>query len=128
MTLVGRTNRAKQFKKATQFFYENAGYSYKTGVETPEQGKKRCARSLARAERYAREHDFSFEWQYDDAGCSGCSCESDSCKCSTGESHETLGCIARDSEGKIFASFWGICEPSQDYRREIEAELATGYR
>lgn len=37
--------------EAEQFFYEHAGYSYKTGEETPDAGRMRGARELAAAER-----------------------------------------------------------------------------
>lgn len=41
-----------------QFFYDHAGYGYNPATETAEQGRENTARGLARAELYAREHDW----------------------------------------------------------------------
>jgi len=120
--------------KDEQFFYDNAGYSYGKG-ETREQGRMRCARSLAEAEVYAWDHDWVFSWEYDDNGCSGCDCGSPDCPCASGAEHETLGCILFNREQRAhgnvippqiaLASLWGICEPTTEYRRVVEAELAS---
>lgn len=120
-----KQGRSKLIKEAVAFFYANAGYSYNPKTETQEQGKLRCAKSLAKAERNAASAGITFEWEFDQEGCSGCDCKSDECKCSTGEEHETLCCSARDSEGKVCASLCGICEPSREYRRVVQAELAS---
>lgn len=123
-TQTGRTRRAKILREATAFFHANAGYGYDPKTETAEQGRKRCAVSLARAERDARSAGITFEWGYDPDGCIGCDCGQSDCKCSTGEDHEVLDCVARDRDGVIVASLGAICEPSREYRRVVEAELA----
>jgi hypothetical protein len=110
--------------QAEQFFYDNAGYSYDPATETAEQGRERRARELARAEAYGTIHEgWEVEWADDLCGCIGCDCGDDDCACSTGVPHETLICVVRDTEGNMLASCGGICEPSREYRRVMEAEL-----
>lgn len=122
--------------KAEQFFYDHAGYSYDPATETEEQGRERCARNLAAAEAYADELDWTYSWEYDESGCSGCSCDSEDCPCSSGKEHETLVCTlwrtveaeerrnGRDMDN-ILASLGGICGATREYRRVVEAELAS---
>lgn len=105
-----------------EFFMEHAGYGYDPKTETPELGKLRGARALADAERAARKQGFYWVWLRDWEECSGCDCGE--CPCATKEPHETLGCILKNEFGEILASLWSICEPSREYRRVIEAELA----
>lgn len=137
MTLTGRTRKSqlkKQSRKAhrivvrdaaTQFFFEHAGYSYNPKTETAEQGRQRGAERLAAAERFAAEKSFVFEWNYDEEGCIGCDCGNPDCACSSGASHEVLYCLLRESDnGEVLQSLSGICEPSREYRRVVEAELA----
>lgn len=107
---------------AYQFFKKHAGFSYGTG-ETPEQGRRRCARELAAAERAAADAGVEFLWEQDDT---------------TNEEWEgaegapfyyTWVCIAR-VDGETFASCGGIDfgrdrEPWGDpYKRVMEAQLA----
>lgn len=47
------------------FFYEHAGYGYDPKTETPEQGRQRGAEELAKAEAWARENGYRFEWEHD---------------------------------------------------------------
>lgn len=109
-----------------RFFYENIGGSYNPATETQEEGRVRNARSYAAAERWASENGFWFEWMPDWDGCSGCECGSDECPCHTGESHETYGCVARDEDDLgCGVSLWSICNPDENYRRVVEAELAA---
>lgn len=86
---------------------------------------ERCERLLARAEKDARKWGITFEWEVDQDGCIGCTCESKDCACYMGEPHEVLGCVARNSAGEVLSSLWGICEPSREYRRVVEAKLAV---
>lgn len=121
---------------AQRFFFDHAGFSVGHG-ETQEQGKIRGAIELARAVEYAEEHGWEFEWEQDVDGCSGCDCRSEDCACSAGTDHETLCCILRDSEpschdsygrargGAVLASLGGICSPTREYGRVVEAELAS---
>ena len=106
------------------FFLRNAGTSCNPATQTKRQGQSEGARKLAKAERDAAALGFTFDWEYDLDGCIGCDCGSDDCKCSTGEDHEVLVCLCRDAEGVVKASLGSICEPSREYRRVIEAELA----
>jgi hypothetical protein len=39
-------------------------------------------------------------------------------------SHEIYYCVAKDANGKVVASLCAIIDPSREYRRVIEAELA----
>lgn len=120
-------------KSSIEFFKEYAGYSVAPG-ETQDQGRTRSAEILAKAEAYAEEHDWHVEWSYDEESCSGCECGSDECNCFTGKPHETLGAVLYDSDiqpdaiganAHVLGSLWGICEPSREYRRVINAELAS---
>ncbi len=107
--------------KATRFFYEHAGYNFNPATETVEQGKLRCAKSLANAERYAQSQGFTFTWEddwmvdhakeydcYEDGGPETCE-----------------ACICRDSDGNVLASLCCIDDATSEYRRVIEAELAS---
>jgi len=107
-----------------QFFKQHAGYSYNPAAETPEQGRQRCARSLARAERKASDTGMSFGWSVDP------------CFDSREFSDETPAyqlwqCVAYDSDGRAVAALSGIDfgrdgTPWGDtYRRVVEAELAA---
>lgn len=116
--------RQRAMTASERFFWKNAGFSYDPKTETKAEGKRRCAKQLAEAEAYAQDRQWSYEWPWDDAGCSGCCCENPECKCSSGEPHETLGCVLKDEHGKVLESLWGICDPSQSYVRVVEAELA----
>ena len=111
--------------RAQQFFYDNAGYSYNPSKESPKQGHYNSARRMAKAERIARVNGITFTWHYDPSGCSGCSCDSKDCACSTGAAHETLYCLALNADGLIVGSLHGICGATREYRRVIEAELAS---
>jgi hypothetical protein len=111
--------------KTERFFFDNAGYSYDPRTETRKQGRLRCARALALAEETAAERNWEFLWDADQDGCIGCDCGAEDCKCCTGEPHEILCCALKDADGKILASMGGICEPTRDYGRIVEAELAS---
>lgn len=111
--------------RAVRFFYKHAGWSYDQKVETSEQGRLRCAREMAKAEEHAFDHDWSYVWGPDE--CIGGDCgETDSCDhaCCQGSPHEVEFCILEGSEGQTLESLSSICEPSREYRRVVEAELA----
>lgn len=105
-----------------RFFYRNAGWSYNPQTETKRQGRERGARQLAKAETNAAKAGVTFEWVGDE--CIGCDCSSDTCACCTGEAHASMCCIARDAAGHVIGSLGSICEPSREYRRVVEAEVA----
>jgi hypothetical protein len=107
-----------------QFFREHAGFSYDPKTEIPAQGKAKCARALASAEAYARDHLFTFEWSEDP--------DSDSSDfCDDTPIRPTWQCICRDRFRDVIASLGGIDfgpngEPwSENYKRVVEAELAS---
>lgn len=113
------TTKQTPKQAAFYFFLKNAGCSYRPAVETMRQGKARNARELAKAERDASALGYTFEWVIDtDADNSWMSEESKA------ENQEAFGCICYDANGEQKASLWGIFEPSREYRRVVEAELA----
>lgn len=101
--------------KAVNFFRRNAGYARRAG-ETVSEAKKRGAVALARAEAEAAARGWRVEWEGDpepyDAG------DSDY------EPREVLGAVLRDLDGHVLASLWGIADPTREYGRVVEAELA----
>jgi hypothetical protein len=105
-----------------QFFYEHAGYSYDPKKETPEQGRRKCARALARAEAKAYDKGITYKWDVDDTDSSEWSDER--------PAWQQWYCIAYNRKGAAIASLSGIDfgrngEPWGDpYRRVVEAELA----
>jgi hypothetical protein len=108
---------------AYHFFLKHAGYSYDPQTETPLQGRIRCAKTLAAAERRAHDAGCSFEWRVDDIDSSDFD--------DSPEPWALWVCIARDANGNVFASLGGVDfgrdkEPWGDpYRRVVEAELAA---
>ena len=116
--------------EALLFFFKHAGYSYDPKTETPLRGRWRCARKLAEAEREAHARDWSFEWEWDDddVGRQGRYTSGECVQCGDQDctrEHEVLGCILRTSVDRHAASLWSIVDPSPDYRRVVEAELAS---
>lgn len=123
-------NKRDAMKAAERFFYQHAGYSYGQG-ETPEQGRERSARELARVERKAINGGFSYRWSIDpdidsrdwidDNEDGGKNCNP----------WQTWQCAMYNRDGRIVNSLHGIDfgrggEPWADpYRRVVEAELAT---
>lgn len=108
---------------AYHFFLAHAAYSYNPQIETPMQGRIRCAQQLASAERRASVAGVSFEWSIDpDYNSSEWTDEL--------PVWATWQCLARRADGSVFASLSGIDfgrdnEPWGDpYRRVVEAELA----
>ena len=120
--MTTKKQTAKQ--AAFLFFLRNAGYSYDPKTETKQQGRARCARESAKAERDASALGYTFNWADDPEGCIGCDCGSPDCACSTSKPHETLWCWVEDENGKTLASLGSICGATREYRRVIEAELA----
>jgi hypothetical protein len=122
---AGRSKEAKARKQLTPdqfFFYQNAGFSWTTKKETREQGRIRCAVELAQAEQYARNLGWEFEWEFDE--CPDLSWMSDE---EREQEHEVLCCRIPDPENTRYslASLCGITDPDSNYRRVIEAELAS---
>lgn len=116
---------------AIRFFFAHAGFSHKPGVETRTQGRWRCARELAKAERQARDAGYSFQWVEDqDFDASDFADESEG-GWSAAEKAAMIGygCVLRNREGAILASLWGITladnSLADPYCRVVEAELAS---
>lgn len=121
---VGRTKQARLAKltPAERFFYEHAGYSYKPKAETREQGRIRCAIALAKAEIEASNVGLTFVWDWDE--CPDLSWMSEE---ELAQEHEVLCCRIPDPENTRYslASLCGIVDADANYRRVIEAELAS---
>ncbi len=72
--------------------------------------------AYARAEREAEERGYAFLWM-DDEG-------ADWYDESGYVPDEILGCVCKDEDGEVRASLWCIADPSLEYARVVEAELA----
>jgi hypothetical protein len=107
----------KALKGAVNFFYKYAGYGYTPGKETKSQGRWAGARKLAHAEYMAKQKGWKVEWQNDDEPYEMGDAE-------TEMPNEVLGAVLKDENGEQLASLWGIGDPSNAYRRVVEAELA----
>ena len=109
---------------AEQFFFDNAGYSWNPDSESQQQGRTRTAQALARAEQYARNLGWSYEWsddwgvgshkKYYGAGSAYDEHEPNSCE----------QCLLFDEEHHVMESLGCIDDADSAYRRVIEAELA----
>ena len=124
-TRAGRSKEAKARKQLTTdqfFFYQNAGYSYDAKTETSEQGRTRCAKDLADAETVGQRLGYVFEWEFDE--CPDLSWMSDE---EREQDPEVLCCRIVDPENPRYslASLCGITGADSNYRRVIEAELAS---
>jgi hypothetical protein len=108
-TKAGRTKEAKARKQLTAdqfFFYQNAGYSH----------------DPKKAEQHARNLGWEFEWEFDqDPDLSWMTDEDRK------QEHEVLCCRIPDPENTRFSlpSLCGITDPDSNYRRVVEAELAS---
>lgn len=116
-----------------KFFKENGGYIV---------GRRALAAiHLARAEKLAQFHGYTFEWDWDDDADLGdheewctkarrAEAEARGGFIGSNESpylehsHETYYAVMKSTEGDIVDSLGGIIDPSSDYRRVVEAELA----
>ena len=114
-----RQKKSPSRKKATrqsaaQFFYVHAGYACDSGKETTEQGRRRGAKSLARAEAEAAYRGWHVEWEYDSEPYEGEDPAPD----------EVLRAVLRSSDGEMLGVLGGIPDPDRSRRRVVEAELA----
>lgn len=112
-----------------KFFKQWAGYSYDPQKETPEQGRRRCARALAKAEQWAQEHNYQYNWDYDGMDSTEWIADDEN----GGKNHEpwsTWQCLMIDPHDEVKQSLCGIDfgrdgQPWDDpYKRVVEAELA----
>jgi hypothetical protein len=116
----------------TRFFFKYSGWGYDPKTETPNQGRWRGARNLARAEREAHARGWTYRWEWDedqDRGCCECTEPESGCPCARGEcgGHQVFGCILSTTCAPHVNALWGISDPSEEDRRVIEAELASEY-
>lgn len=121
---------------AYQLFLKHAGYSYDPTKETPIQGRRRCARALARAEAWAEREGLQYVWQ-DDPDTTEDDFDFPEDKAHVRE-YGAVGCVLYRpcpehgtdcKHAKHLASLWGITESLDNrkrdaYRRVVQAELA----
>jgi hypothetical protein len=94
-----------------KFFLDHAGYC------TPP-GRVVCAKEYAECERLASDLGYTFEWEWDDLPW-------DPGDMAGPPPKEVLGCVMKDPKGREVESLWGIGDPDRNYRRVVEAELAS---
>ncbi len=99
---------------AWKFFLDHAGFAVPPG-------RAQCAMGLAKAEMAAKANGFRFEWSDDPDGCSCC----EVCPVEKRRGVSVEQCLMLSQNGSVVASLCGICGADQDYRRVIEAELAS---
>lgn len=112
---------------AESHFWDRAGWSYggpKNPSETPEQGRERCARYLARVEVWAASEGLQYQWEYDG--------QTDESFRETSDPYPLWACYLWNGDGsEMLANLCGIDlgrdgTPRTDpYRRVVEAELAS---
>lgn len=122
---VVKVERPKRTPKqaAFDFFYANAGFSYDPKTETPHKGRARCARELAKAERDAVALGYTFQWR--DDWSVGDHFKEYGEAYNDGEPSTCETCICLDPDGQIVESLGCIDDATSDYRRVVEAELAS---
>jgi hypothetical protein len=110
--------------RSEQFFFEHAGYCFDPKKETAEQGRARCAKQLADAERLASEYGWTFEWEDDWSVGSHQRYYGEGSAYEDREPHTCESCVLRDENQKVLASLGCIDDANSEYRRVVEAELA----
>lgn len=118
-------NNLRSLSKDERFFYDHAGYSYDPKTETAQQGRIRCALSLAEAEDAAQRLDWRYEWtndwgvgshrEYFGKDSAYADREPDTCEF----------CQLFDADGEVLETLGCVDDASTEYRRVIEAELAS---
>lgn len=82
-----------------------------------------AALDLARAELTARDAGCSWEWVHDSHGWADLVMDGWHAGSPT-EVQTCEGCILRDADGAVLASLWAIWDADDDYRRQVQADLA----
>jgi hypothetical protein len=118
-----KTSKETKMSKDVKFFYDNAGYSYDPNTETADQGRFKGAKDLADAEIYARDNDWVFTWEWDD--CGDFDNHDEWCDIKGQHDHNIEACILRDANGNVLESLCSIVDADNNYRRAVEAELAS---
>ena len=112
--------------KQQQFFYDNAGYSYDPKTETEQRGRERGACELAAAETFATEQGWSCDWEPEQENPRDVFGDPDPVNGPFYDpENEFFVCLLRDENGKVIESLGMIEAPSREYRRVVEAELAS---
>lgn len=107
-----------------RFYYDHAGYGYRPGVETPEEGRVRSAARLDAARKLANLLGYSFEWQ-DDWDLGGVSHADYYCDEAypNGEPETCESCTMLTLDGDVVASMGCVDDADDNYRRVVEADL-----
>src|SRR5690348_2890824 len=113
-----RARLSPAISAATKFFYKHAGWGYKSGVETPAQGRRRGAVYLARAEAEAARRGWHVNWEYSEEPYEMGDAE-------TEMPSEVFDAILYDENDRVIGSLGHIGDPSREYKRVVEAELAV---
>jgi hypothetical protein len=121
--------RASAAHRAYTFFFTHAGYSYDPTTETARQGRAKCAKELAAAEKAASSRGWVFSWEEDADGDANGEGPAESCsvyaRCQDcGNVHTELALRGHDLSYPL-ASLCGIAGADDSYRRVIQAELAA---
>lgn len=109
---------------AAAFFYEHAGYSYDPKIETEDEGRIRGAQELANAEDWAKENWVSYSWADDHEGMRDHQWDF---VLETEEVPETCEEVYMYLDSEMVGYLGCIDDASPEYRRVIEAELASEY-
>jgi hypothetical protein len=112
-----RPDKRSSEQKVVSFFMKHAGSSYTPGKETKAQGKRRGAVALAHAEAEASRRGWRVSWEYSQEPYEMGDAESEM-------PSEVYDAVLRDENGEMLESLGMIGDPSREYRRVVEAELA----
>lgn len=121
--MSGKKKQTAQ-QAAFKFFIQYASYSYNSKTETPAQGRAKCARELARAERDARAYGFSFHWSIDWSIGSHKKFYGDDSAYAEAEPVTCEQCLCCDMDDSILASVGCVDNADSSFRRVVEAKLA----
>lgn len=111
-----RKNLRSHFNAAVKFFEEWAGYAVGPG-ETAAQARRRGAYRLAQAEAEMHSRGWRVEWEHSQEPYEMGDAE-------TEMPREVLDAVLLDENGRVMASLSQIADPSRQYGRVVEAELA----
>lgn len=127
--------KRKAMSLAVAFFWQHASTSYDPKTETRAQGRRRGAESLASAEAWAVEQGMTFTWEADYYGDSLVDMNHATddnregwCEADCGKTHEVFAAVARYRDGSVAGSLGGVIDPTRDYCRVVNAELASEAR
>ena len=97
-----------------RFFFKWGAWGYNPATETPLQGRWKSAKALSSAEQWGKKNGLSFQWVDDYR---------------QGDEPDDVErvelCSVLDGKGVTLTSLGAIWDASPEYRRVVEAELAT---